>query len=374
MVATMVFWSTALLLAYTYAGYPAALLALARWRPRPVTREPLDTTVSAVMTVYNGAPDIARKLENLLALDWPAGALNIVVVCDGCSDDSAAIARTFAARGVAVIESPQRRGKSACVNDGIAIADGELLLMTDVRQRVERDALKALAANFADPNVGVVGGELRFEDATTGFAAGLNAYWRYETAIRSAESASGSVVGVSGALYAMRRSAFEPLPEGTVLDDVLVPMRAVREGYRVILEPTAIAWDQASASSTQEQRRKIRTLAGNFQLVQLAPWLLVPGVNPLWLRFVSHKLLRLASPWLLIAMGLAAVALFHEHRFYRLCVLAMIAAIVAMIAARQSPRVAESAPVRLLLAFVHMNLYAAQALFAYVRNRRLHLW
>lgn len=373
MLALIVFWGAAGLLAYTYAGYPMLLLALARLRPRPVARGTWLPPVSVVMTVYQGAGELAAKLDNLLALDWPA-ALDIVVACDGCSDASAAIARGYQDRGVRVLEFPQRRGKAACVNDAVAAATGELLLMTDVRQRIEPGALRALAANFADANVGVAGGELRFADPDTGFAASVDAYWRYETAIRGAESASGSVVGVSGALYALRRAAFQPLPPGTVLDDVLVPMRAVREGYRVVLEPGAVAWDQASAVPAQERRRKLRTLAGNFQLLALAPWLLVPGANPLWLRFVSHKLLRLASPWLLLALAAAAIALFPSHRFYRLACLAMALALAVLVAAGRWPALAHWLPVRVLAAFAHMNLFAAQALFAFLRNRRLHLW
>lgn len=373
MLAWIVFWGAAVALAYAYAGYPLLLLAQARLRPRPVARGPATPSVSVVMTVYQGAGELAAKLDNLLALDWPA-PLDIVVACDGCSDDSAAIARGYQDRGVRVLAFPERRGKAACVNDAVAAAHGELLVMTDVRQRIEPGALRALAANFADPNVGVAGGELRFLAPDSDFAGSVDAYWRYETAIRGAESASGSVVGVSGALYAIRPVAFQPLPPGTVLDDVLVPMQAVREGYRVVLEPAAVAWDRASASPALERRRKLRTLAGNFQLLLLAPWLLLPGVNPLWLRFVSHKLLRLASPWLLLALALAAVALYPTHRFYRLVCVGLALALALVLAAPHSPALARSLPVRVLAAFAHMNLFAAQALFAFLRNRRLHLW
>src|SRR5690606_28134852 len=214
------------------------------------------------------------KLENLSALEYPAGRLDIVVACDGCSDASAEIARAHCGRPVTVLEYPSRRGKAACINDAVAAAGGDLLLMLDVRQRVEPDALARLVACLDDPAVGVAAGELCFEDPETGFAASVDAYWRYEKAIRMAESASGSAIGVSGALYAIRRALFPVLPEGTVLDDVFVPMQVLRGGHRVVLEEGAVAWDRPSRSSAQERVRKLRTLAGNYQLVSLAPWLL----------------------------------------------------------------------------------------------------
>lgn len=374
MIATIVFWVAALLLGYTYVGYPALVLVLARVRPRPVLRGSALPAVTVVVTVHNGAADLAAKLANLSSLDYPAGRLDIVVACDGCSDASAAIARAHAGSTVTVLEFAERRGKAACLNDAVAAATGELLLMVDVRQRLETDALRRLVACLADPAVGVAAGELRFEDAATGFAASVDAYWRYEKAIRLAESASGSAIGVSGALYALRRGLFPVVPPGTVLDDVFVPMQVLRAGYRVVLEAGAVAWDRPSQSSAQERGRKLRTLAGNFQLVSLAPWLLVPGVNPAWLRFVSHKLLRLLSPWLLLASAVASVSLAGLHGIYLLAAagLALFAALVLL--ARVVPSLAALLPVRIASAFAHMNLYAAQAFFTWIGNRRLHLW
>src|SRR5690606_19705419 len=275
---------------------------------------------------------------------------------------------------VRVLEFAQRRGKASCLNDAVASALGDVLLMVDVRQRIEPGVLRALVAHLGDRAVGVVGGQLRFEDPDTGFAASVDAYWRYESAIRQAEAASGSVVGVSGALYAMRRTLFRPLPAETVLDDVLVPMQVAAQGARVTWQPAAVAWDRASDSVSGERVRKVRTLAGNLQLVQLAPWLLHPGRNPLWFRFVGHKLLRLAAPWALLAMGMAALVLARGHAFYLACAIAAVAggALVALVP--RVPTLAAGPPVRMLVAFVHMNLFAAQALFAFARGRRLHLW
>lgn len=374
MTAIVVFWSAALLLGYTYAGYPALVLALARACRRPVRRGTGQPAVTVVMTVYNGAGDLAAKLDNLSSLDYPPGRLDIVVACDGCSDASASIARAHAGSPVTVLEYAERRGKAACLNDAVAVASGELLLMVDVRQRVEADALRRLVTCLGDAEVGVAAGELCFEDPETGFAAGVDAYWRYEKAIRLAESASGSTIGVSGALYAVRRRLFPVLPAGTVLDDVYVPMHVLRAGHRVVLEAGAVAWDRPSTSSAIERGRKLRTLAGNYQLVALAPWLLVPGVNPAWLRFASHKLLRLLSPWLVLAFAAASIPLAGQHGIYMLAAAGLLLFAMLVVLARIVPPVAKLLPVRIASAFAHMNLYAAQAFFTWIGSRRLHLW
>lgn len=374
MLTAFVFWTAAALLGFTYVGYPLLVMAQARLRPRPVARGDAQPTVTAILTVYDGAGSLARKLDNLLGQDYPPGRLDVVVACDGCSDDSAAIARGYADRGVTVLEFAQRRGKAACLDDAVAAATGELLLMVDVRQRLEPDALSRLVACLGDPAVGVAAGELRFEDPDTGFAASVDAYWKYEKAIRLAESASGSAIGVSGALYAIRRALFPVVPAGTVLDDVYVPMDVVRRGHRVVLEEGAVAWDRASASSEDERRRKLRTLAGNFQLVALAPWLLLPVANPAWLRFFSHKLLRLLSPWLLLVLAASSLLLAGRHWFFASTAAGLAGLVVLALAGRMGGGVARLFPVRIATAFVHMNLYAAQALFAWLGRRRLHLW
>lgn len=368
------FWVSALLLLHMYAGYPILMWLRARWRPRQVSRRPWTPTVSVIMAVHNGIEHVARKLDNLSRLDYPLDKLDVVVVCDGCDDDTASLLRAQTGLTVRVIEHEARRGKAACLNDAVAAARGEVLLMTDIRQRLNADALSELVANLADPDVGAVSGELCFLDPGTGFARGVDAYWRYEKFIRRAESRSDSTVGVTGALYAMRRELFRPLPTGTVLDDVLVPMCIVADGWRVVFEGRAVAWDFPSEQPEQERRRKIRTLAGNFQLVQLAPWLLLPGRNRLWFRFFSHKLLRLLAPWLMLVLVASATALTRWHMVYALVVAAVAGGLSLVLLGRLLPRMAKLLPIRLATAVWYLNLFAAESLVAFARNRRLHLW
>lgn len=368
------FWISALLLVHVYIGYPLCMWLLARWRSLPVQRQAATPTVTIIMAVHDGVAWMSRKLANLSELNYPHDHLEVVIVCDGCTDETARLCRDFSGLRVHVLEFEQRRGKAACLNDAVDAAEGEVLLMTDVRQRLNPESLRELVADLSDPTVGAVSGELCLIDAKTGFARSVDAYWRYEKMIRQAESSTGSMIGVTGALYALRRTLYQPLPEGTVLDDVLIPMRVAAAGWRVIFEPRALAWDQPSAQPEDERRRKIRTLAGNYQLVQLAPWLLQPWSNPLWFRFVSHKLLRLLAPWLILVVVAASVLLVGRHFLYSLTLLACIGGVGLVALGRLRPAWAQWMPVRLATAFWYLNLFAAEALFRFARNRRLHLW
>lgn len=368
------FWISGLLLVQVFVGYPLGITWWARRHARTVAKQVQWPSVTVILAVHNGAAELETKLANLAALDYPADALDIVVASDGSSDGTAGVARRCGGGRVAVLEFADRRGKAACLNDAVAAARGDVLLMTDVRQRLEPQALRELVANLADPAVGAVSGELCLEDAQTGFARSVDAYWRYEKRIRHAESASGSVVGVTGALYAIRRAWFQPLPPGTVLDDVLVPMRVVAAGKRVVCEPLAVAWDRPSQQPAEERRRKVRTLAGNYQLLQLAPWLLAPWRNPVWWRFVCHKLLRLLAPWLMVVMLAAALALAATHWVYALASAGALLAIVLVVIGRMHRLAGRWPLVRVLTAFAYLNVFAAQGLFAFLSRRRLHLW
>lgn len=369
-------WASVALLVHVFVGYPLLAWLGARSQSLPVRRAPLTPTVSIVLAVYNGNSAIRAKLKNLLQLDYPAGQIEIIVACDGCTDVTVALAEAGARRHprVRVLAFTSRRGKAACLNDAVAAATGDIVLFNDVRQRLSPSALRELVANFADPAVGAVGGELHMDNVDTGFAKGVDAYWRYEKFIRHAESQSGSTIGVSGALYAIRRDLYEPLPAGTVLDDVLVPMRIARAGWRVIVEPRAMAWDRPSREAKDERKRKIRTLAGNYQLLQMAPWLLSPFANPLWFRFVSHKLLRLAAPWLLLLLTASTMVLARRSLVYAAMLAAVAGSVLLVAAARAMPPMARWWPVRLAVAFFYLNLFSAQALVAFARNRGLHLW
>jgi biofilm PGA synthesis N-glycosyltransferase PgaC len=317
------FWIAATLVGYSYLGYPALLWVRSRWSPRPVRRGSALPSVSAVMVVRNEEEIIVRKLQNLLSLKYPADKLEIVVVSDGSSDRTAAILAEYSQHSsegsrVRTLMKPSSEGKAAGLNNAIQIAKGEILLFTDARQQIEPAALRMLIENFSDPTVGAASGELMLGDPSTGETGkGMGLYWRIEKKIREWESAGGSVAGATGAIYCARRSLLvsAPLPEGTILDDVLLPMQVVRQGSRVIFDSRARAWDSPDLGEGREFSRKVRTLSGNYQLLQLAPWLLT-SEDPIRFEFISHKLSRLAVPFALLALLIASI--FLTEPFYRL--------------------------------------------------------
>ncbi len=303
------FWLAGACLVYVYAGYPVLVWAAATLRARPLPRASILPSVSVLVSAHDEEERIDARLQNLLALDYPRHRIEILLGSDGSTDSTVARARRYA--DVTVVDFPQRRGKPAVLNDLARIARGEVLVLGDVRQRYEPDTVRALVAPLAAPDVGAVSGELILTEREEGGAVGrgVGVYWRYEKFIRSQESRLDSTVGVTGAVYAVRRALFEPLPADAILDDVLLPMRIVRRGYRVVFEPAARAYDSAAASSREEFTRKVRTIAGNFQLFARERWLLSPFRNRLWVQTVSHKMLRLASPLFLLVAFAANTAL-----------------------------------------------------------------
>jgi biofilm PGA synthesis N-glycosyltransferase PgaC len=367
---TWVFWIAAGLIVYSYLGYPAWLWLRSRWSPRPVRRSHDEPTVSVVLVVRNEEEVVARKLENLFALDYPEGKLEVVVVSDGSDDNTPTILGEYAARGrVRTLIKPAAEGKAAGLNDAVRMANGELLLFTDVRQQIEATALRWLVENFADSEIGVVSGELMLGNPQTGETGkGMGVYWRIEKRIRELESASGSVVGATGAIYCMRRSLFQPLPAGTILDDVLLPMQAVRQKARVVFDSRARAWDSPDLGDSREFARKVRTLSGNYQLMQLAPWLLGSS-NPIRFEFISHKLSRLIVPFALVA--LLATSLFLAQPFYRAALIAQLAfytlSLIAIAGMKIGPLGRIADPAR---TFVVLNCAAAVAFVNFVTGRK----
>jgi cellulose synthase/poly-beta-1,6-N-acetylglucosamine synthase-like glycosyltransferase len=311
--AWLVFWGSLLLMAYVYVGYPLVAGLRARMWPHPLVRGPIETEpfVSIVVVAYNEEDRIAARIENLLALDYPVDRFRIVVASDGSTDATVARARRYEKAGVTVRSFVERRGKSAVISTVVPGLRGDLVLFADARQRFDLGTLRALVANFADPTVGAVSGELVLTPAEGASAAGQGTafYWRYETFIRASEGRADSTVGATGAIYAIRRGLFEPIPDDTILDDVLIPLRIVRQGFRAVFEPRARAYDCGSATAHQEFVRKARTIAGTFQLFARERWLLSPLTNRLWFETMSHKVLRLALPVFHTALLVATVAL-----------------------------------------------------------------
>jgi len=367
----LVFWASAAVIAYAYVGYPLLLWFRSWWSPRPVMHSTNTPLVSAVMVVRNEEAVIAAKIENLLTLDYPPEQLEVVVVSDGSSDGTASVLAGCAKHDsrLRIVTKPESCGKAAGLNDAIATARGEVLLFTDARQPIEPRALGLLIENFADPAVGAASGELMLGDPASGETGkGMGLYWRIEKKIRELESASGSVAGATGAIYCARRELLDPLPEGTILDDVLLPMQVVRKGSRVIFDSRARAWDSPDLGSSREFARKVRTLSGNYQLLQLAPWLLGSS-NGIRFEFISHKLLRLVVPFALL--GLLISSIFLSGPLYRTALFAQLAfyalSLIAFAGMKIGPLSRIADPAR---TFVVLNSAAMVAFVNFVTGRK----
>lgn len=305
------FWICVAAILYTYLGYPIAVWLLGRVRNPKIRKAPITPRVSVVIACHNEQNNIAARIKNLLDCDYPREALEIIIVSDGSSDRTADVARRQMSDRVRVIAYKEQKGKSTALNVGVGIATGEVIVFADARQSFEAPAIKEMVANFADSRVGAVSGELLL-DGGGSVGEGVGLYWKYEKWIRKCESRAGSMIGATGAIYAIRRELWRPLPESTILDDVYTPMRIALGGFRVIFEEKARALDKAVESPGREFARKVRTLTGNYQLCQLMPRLLIPSSIVL-LQFYSHKLMRLAAPILFLVLFAANVILAANH-------------------------------------------------------------
>ena len=295
---------------YTFAGYPLLLGLWALVRARPVVKGSFHGSFTILLAAHNEERNIGRRVEDLRRQIGDRDG-EILVIADGCTDDTARLAERFMdgrAPSVRVLAWPENRGKAAALSAAAVEARGEILFFADARQTWADDALTQMLGNFADPQVGAVSGDLVLESAP-GVLAGVGLYWRFEKWLRGRESRVWSQVGVTGAIAAGRRSLFRLIPAGTLLDDVYWPLAIAMDGHRVVHDATARAFDRLPEKSSAEFRRKVRTLAGNYQLAALLPASLAPWRNPVWLAWVSHKLARLAAPWALIGLLTSALVL-----------------------------------------------------------------
>lgn len=322
------------LLAYAYVGYPALIWTLARVRGRPGRKGPCEAGVAILIAAHNEAEALPRKLAALLEMARTEPIREIWVGLDGCTDGTGErvrekisisniqypISNNQGAQDrkaldpvtcnlqpqISILEFGSQRGKAAVLNDLMAHATQPIFVMMDARQRVESGAIGRLLENFADEQVGVVSGALVYETAEAGVQKGAESYWGYEKFIRAAESRYWAVPGATGAFYAIRRELCRPIPENTLVDDVLIPMRAVLKGFRCLFEPSARVFDLPSAGFDQEGLRKRRTLAGIWQIWRIEPKIYSFFANPICFQWISHKYLRLLTPFLLLAAWISA--------------------------------------------------------------------
>ena len=303
----IIFWLSLVGILYTYLGYPFLVWALSKLRPRPWRSSPNHPSVSIVLAVHNGADLLPQKIRHLLELDYP-NIREIIIVSDGSTDATDELLSRIQHPLLNTIILKEHAGKAVAVNAGVSQASGEVILFVDIRPEIAPGAIQKLVNNFTDSEIGCVTGELilRRQDADVASGAVGSLYWRYEQWIRRCESVIDSPVGVYGGFYAVRRALVEPQPAGMILDDMFQPLSIIRKGYRSILNPSAQVYDTWPQKAGAEFHRKVRTLAGNYQLFQLAPWTLTTQ-NRVLFQLVSHKALRLIAPYLLVLLLLTGL-------------------------------------------------------------------
>jgi cellulose synthase/poly-beta-1,6-N-acetylglucosamine synthase-like glycosyltransferase len=371
--AEILFWLLAAGVVYTYAGYPLLMSLLARLRPRPVRRGPDGPrSFSVVLCVRNEEAQIGRRLAELTAQIEASGLRGeVIVVSDGSTDGTAALARQFTKGPVRVLELTEHAGKAAALNAGCASATNEILLFADVRQTWAADVIPLLLENFADPEVGAVSGELIIEHSP-GALSGVGLYWRFEKWLRRCESLASSVVGATGAISAVRREVFRPVPAGTVLDDVYWPLGVALQGKRVLFDPRARAHDRLPERVGDEFRRKVRTLSGNFQLLARLPQALLPWRCAIWFQVLSHKVLRLAVPWALLALLPLSACL--PGPLYQALFWAQVGAYGVGLAGALCPPLARWKPVAAATAILLLNAAAWLAFWVWLTGRTARCW
>ena len=370
------FWSCVGMLGYVYVGYPLMVYIVSILDPKEVKYGAIEPLVTVLITAFNEERDIRSKLENTLLIDYPADKLEIIVASDGSTDRTDEIVREFADRGVKLFRHEGRAGKTATQNRAVEMATGEIILFSDATTIYREDVLQKLLPAFADDAVGCVAGRLVYVDEqSTSVGKGAKSYWNYETFLKISESRACSLIGASGCLYAVRRSAYEPMyPEAC--SDFLICINIFRGGSRSVFAPDAVCSEQTNHDPEHELKMRIRVISQTFTDL----WRNRDMMNPLKSGFfavelISHKVLRYAVPLLLAVLLIISILLASTSRFYLLAatlqVTFYIAAFIGWMFERQGRRLSMLA---MPLYFVLANLASVLAFYQFLKGERYARW
>ena len=372
---TVLFLISVVFCLYTYLFYPLLIwwMSCLRSKPQYTLTEMSEfdwPKVSIVIAAHNEEAAIQGKIENLRSIDYPSTP-EIIVVSDGSKDGTNPYLASQ--HDILFHGYDDARGKPSALNLGIEISSGEIIVFMDARQQVSSNCLKELVKHFmTGDEVGAVSGELIMRDGETGEADNIGLYWRYEKWIRASESRFFSTAGATGALYAIRRCDFHSLTPDTLLDDFEIPINILRKGKRTLFEPMAQAFDNPSSNIDDEFRRKVRTLAGNYQSFVRNPWLFSPFKNPIFIQFLSHKVFRLLVPYAMLA-ALVSSAL-TDNPLIKLFFYAQFGFYTVGLAAFMSSRLASLRIVSFIKVFLQMNYAAVYGLYHYLAKRSVVTW
>jgi len=314
MMIELLFFLALFLAVYPYLVYPLVLTALARVTARPTVRRDWTPKVSILIPAYNEEAVIEKKIENTLALDYPTESVEVLIGSDGSDDGTVAKVEPYLERVIRLLPFSERRGKPSVISDLAAQSTGEILVLTDASAMLDRTALRELISAFGSDDIGVVSGEM-VPDSGKAMESSMGFYRRSDNRLRRLESAIHSSTGAAGAIYAIRRELFLTLPPDVILDDFVIPLRCVLRGYRVLICREGRFTEIDKVSLSGEFRRKVRTLAGNYQALRWLWPLLVPGRSPIWFQLLSHKYMRLWTPLWMLALVPLNIALLPSPLF-----------------------------------------------------------
>jgi cellulose synthase/poly-beta-1,6-N-acetylglucosamine synthase-like glycosyltransferase len=375
---SIVFWTSAAAVFYAYVGYPVVIHCLSRWfgrEPQPPQRTDDELpSVSLLIAAHNEQAVISDRLHNALAADYPPHKLQVVVACDGCTDATATIVQSFVHSRVRLLNYPDRRGKAAVLNDSIKQLDSQIVILSDANTSFEPAALRNLVRWFADHGVGAVCGRLVLTDPHTGRNAD-SLYWKYETFLKRRESRLGALLGANGAIYAVRRDLYIPIPDGTIVDDFVVPLLArVKTHCSIIYDHQAVAQEQTPPDVASEFRRRSRIGAGDFQSLSTLWRLLLPRNGWIAFTFLSHKILRWFCPFFLIGLFICNLFLL-DRALYQYALLAQGIWLLASLASCIVPAgFRPLKPLRLTLMFTSMNLALLVGFCRWMRGNQTGVW
>ncbi len=375
-IAQTVFWLSASVLFYSYVGYPLMVYFISRKFPKPVRSAAFEPTVTVLITAYNEERDIGAKLENTLSIDYDSQKLEILVASDCSNDRTDEIVKEFAARGVKLVRQTERLGKTMAQNTGVENSAGEIILFSDATTMYEPDVLLRMMPNFADHTVGCVAGKLLYvDDFNSGIGKGAKSYWNYETFLKQAESRACSLIGASGCLYAVRKSAYKPMyPEAC--SDFLIATVLYKQGLRTVYEPRAVCTEETNRRTDKEMQMRVRVISQTFTDL----WRNRSMLNPLRSGFyavelVSHKIFRYAAPLFLIAIFISTASLALSSVFFSVIFVLQIAFYSIALLGWQFEKAGKSLGVAAMpLYFVLANVASLVGFYKFLRGERYARW
>ena len=373
--AEVIFWAALFLIVFAYVGYSATILLLSRWVNNPPKQAAIEPSITFIITAYNEAEAIARKLGQTLALHYPRDQLEIIVASDGSTDRTDEIVRGFADRGVKLLRVEGRVGKTGTQNEAVKQARGEILVFSDATTTYREDALRMIARNYADETVGAVSGRYEYVDPNgTPIGKGSILFWRYENWIKSAQSNIRTITGCCGCIYSVRRDCYVPLPND-IISDLCEPLMVIERGRRIVFEKEAVAYEEAIGNVAEEFSMRVRVMVRGMRGILFMRRLL----NPWKFGFVSfqlfsHKVLRWMVPLFLLMLLVSNLFLLGSPLFDAALALQLLFYGIALVGC-----LGENIGVRLPLSsvpvfFVTVNMASVVAVSRILKGQRAVVW